>query len=224
MSAITGAGSGSGTNPYSSRDARAAAEAAAEEEAARQAAEAEDAEETDGAGDTDGASAPEPTEAEKKTLNDYKREFLAKVKAVMQQPHLAGVSFELGITDSGFKKMMEDSKYEESVLNKLKSATAHSYTRLSGTLTLSANGNAPRANIAPEQSYAERLFSKSSKNLLRTLDIDAMSAIADDTLAALKESDGRFALAAQYSTNRMRTASSYIDSYINQLGSVDTTG
>lgn len=230
MSAITGAGNYYRPNPYSSRDSRAAAEAAAEEEEDKTADEAEDADETggtdetDGTNDTDKTPEPEPTEEEKRTLTDYKKEFLAKVKQLMQQPHLAGVGLELGITDAGFKKMMQDSKYEQSVLDKLKSATAHSYNRLSGTLTLSANGNAPRAEIEAEQTFSEKLFSKSSRALLRTLDIDAMSALADDTLAALEESDGRFKLAAQYSTARMRTTASYIDSYLNQLGSVDTTG
>jgi hypothetical protein len=166
------------------------------------------------------------TEEETKTLASYKRDFVAKVKTLMLKPHLANVGLELNITDAGFQKMMSDSDYEKSVLDKLKGKTAYSYTAMSGTVKLSANGETlPSAVLAESKSVKEIIFSAgSSRSLLRSLDIDSMMALADETIASLKGGTSKFNLASSLGTAQMRSTSSYLDTYLKNLGSVDTTG
>lgn len=217
MSSITGINSSAYDNPYSSAASRSKE---AEEDEDTQAAATD---ETDGAAQTE---EPALTEEQRKSLSDYKREFLQKVKALMLQPHLADVGLELNISDAGFEKMMNSSGYEKSVLDKLKESTTHSYSKLSGTVKLSANGESePKAVMAESMSVSEILFSDStSRSLLRTLNMDGMTAMAEGVIASLKGGGGKFDTAAQLGAAQMRSASSYLDSYLSSLGSVDKTG
>ena len=213
MSSVNGTSGNSYANPYSSASSKAAEEE--EEEKAKEAADSENTEKTE-----ESAATAEETE----TLNTYKQKFLAKVKALMSSPHLANVNLDLGITDAGYKKMMEDATYEAAVLDKLKSKTAHSYSALSGTVTVTADGKEdPAALFTENQTIAQRLFSKSSRSLLRTTNLDALTALAQGTITALETSKGRFDTAALLGSNQMRTNNSYIDAYLKNLG-IDTTG
>ena len=213
MSSVTGTNGSSYTNPYSSASSK-----AAEEEEEEKTKETADSETTDKTEDS------KATQEEKETLNAYKQKFLAKVKALMSSPHLANVNLDLGITDAGYKKMMEDSKYETSVLDKIKSKTAHSYSALSGTVTVTANGKEdPAAQFTENKTIAQRLFSTSSRSLLRTTSLDTLTALAQGTIDALETSKGRFDTAALLGANQMRTNNSYIDAYLKNLG-IDTTG
>ncbi len=216
MSSIPATDSRAQNNPYSSAASRTARE---EEEEGK----------TAGTGGSDASSetgAPELTEEERKALVDYKREFLAKVKVMMAKPHLSNVGIELDISDAGFQKMMKDSGYEKSVLDTLTAKTAHSYTRMSGTIKLSANGESdPSAVLAESKSVSEILFSTSNRPLLRTLGIDSMIAVADDAIAGFKGGErSRFDLAARLGSAQMRSTNSYLESYLKNLNSVDTTG
>ena len=213
MSVISGTSSGAYDNPYSSAASRRADE---EEESA-------------GAGGADDAGKTGEvvlTEEEAKSLGEYKRGFIGRVKALMLKSHLADVGLELDISDAGFQKMMNNSGYEKSVLDKLRRATEHTYTKMSGTVKLSVDGeNEPSAVMAESMSVSEILFSaSSSRSLLRALNLDGMTAMAEDVIASLKGSAGRFDLAAQLGTAQMRSTGSYLDSYLSALGSVDKTG
>ncbi len=213
MSAIPSTSANAYTNPYSSASSR-----------------SEEEEETSASADSGSAgktAASSVSPEESQALNAYKQEILTRIKSLMQAPHLANVSLELGISDAGFKKMMGDSSYEKSVLDALEAKAAHSYTALDGTLSLSANGtDAPSARLEKRQTIAQRIFSGSSRALLRTLDIDALIAVADDSiLAAKKDGGARFESAALLGANRMRTTAGAIDAYLKSLNSaVDSTG
>ena len=212
MSSIPSTSSNAYTNPYSS-----AASRAGEEE--------EEDKKANSAADSDGAEETARTEEETKSLNEYKKDFIARVKTLMLKPHLANVGLELDIADSGYEKMMNDSSYEQSVLDKLKSKTAHSYNPVSGTIKLSADGSSePNAVMAESKTVSEILFSTSNRTLLRTLSIDSMMAMADETLADLKNNQGRFDMAGRLSAMQMRSTSSYLDTYLESLNSIDATG
>lgn len=202
------------TNPYSSAAPRAAGE---EEEDKK----------TTGAEDADKTEEPALSEEEQKTLGGYKREFLAKVKSMMASPHLSQVGLELDITDAGFSRMMRDPGYEKALLDQLREKTAHNYNRQAGTVKLSADGTKdPEALMASAKSVSEILFStSSSRAMLRTLDIDSMTMMAEETIAAVGGGGtGRFSMAGTLGAMQMRSANSYIDQYIKSLGAVDTTG
>ncbi len=211
MSSIPGTNSGAYGNPYSSASSR-----AAEEEEEKKAAES---------GSADTAEDAARSEEETKALNDYKRDFISKVKALMAKPHLANVGLELNITEAGYEKMMKDSAYEKSVLDTLQSRTAHSYTPVSGTVALSVNGaDEPSAALAESKTVSEILFSTSNRTLLRTLGIDGMMAMADETLSSLESMRGRFDMAGRLGSMQMRPTASYLDKYIENLNSIDATG
>lgn len=213
MSSVSGTSGSAYTNPYSSASAKAAEE---EEEGKTEASDSEGADKTE--------ETPATAE-ETKTLNAYKQEFLGKLKSILQSPHLANVNLDLNISDAGYKKMMSDPNYEAAVLDKFKGRTAHSYSMLSGTVTLSANGkDDPSAQLTESQTMSQRLFRNSPRSLLRSASIDSLASLADDTIAALEKSRGRFDTAALLGTNQMRTVNSYLESYLKNLGSVDTTG
>ncbi len=208
MSSIPGTNSGAYGNPYSSASSR-----SAEEEEEKTAAAADKAEET------------ARTEEETKALTDYKRDFVSRVKALMSKAHLANVGLELNISDAGYERMMKDSAYEQSVLDKLQSRTAHSYTPVSGTVALSANGtDEPAAVLAESRTVSEILFSTSNRTLLRTLGIDGMISMAEETLSSLETTRSRFDMAGRLSSMQMRPTASYLDKYIESLNSIDTTG
>ncbi len=202
-------------NPYSSARSR-----AGEEEQASGSGDAE----TAGTGESSSAS-PEETQA----LNAYKQEILTKIKNLMKAPHLANVNLELNISDAGFRKMMQDPAYEKSLLDGLRAKTAHAYTAMDGTLSLSANGtDEPSARLDRRQTVAQSIFSGSSRSLVRSMGIDSLIAFAEESILAREEGyASRFEAAGLLGANRMRTPNSLIDAYLKNLNnaadSVDET-
>lgn len=213
MSSIPSTNPNARTNPYSG-----AAPRTAEDE--------EEDKKTDGAEDADKTEEPSLSEEQQKSLGEYKREFLAKVKSMMASPHLAQVGIEIEITDAGFARMMQDPNYEKSLLDQLKEKTAHNYNKQAGTIKLAADGTKdPEAIMATAKSVSDILFSTSSRAMLRTLDIDSMKVMAEETIASLGEGGvGRFSLAGKLGSLQMRSTNSYIEQYIKNLSSVDKTG
>ena len=212
MSSIPATDGSAYSNPYSSASRR-----KAEEEEERKASGAEDG--------ASGAKEPAPTGEEVQALADYKKDFLNRVKALMIKPHLANVGLELDITDAGFQRMMQDSGYEKSVLDRLADKTSHTYTPRSGTIKLSADGETePSATFAESKTVSEILFKTSNRTLLRTLGIDSMMAMADEVLSSRGAEQSRFDMAGRLSALQMRSTGTYLESYLNSLNSVDTTG